>query len=129
MPAIFTPKVVTANALLERRRGLPDPRRHMVQAPLTDADVLTDEADAQIRLIDASARTSEVVGVYLADVAPDAKGPQPTHFREAFRMRGPSNYPPRQTVRGTLMYRYTDFDAAFVADAQRPVPRTGGAPH
>jgi hypothetical protein len=60
---------------------------------LADADVLTDEADAQIRLIDASTRTSEVVGVYLADVSPGKSGPEPTHFREAFRMRGPSNYP------------------------------------
>lgn len=92
MPAIFTPKVITANALLEGDVV------YLTQDDtwtrnLKDADVLTDEADAQIRLIDASARLSEVVGVYLADVSPDAKGPKPTHFREAFRMRGPSNYP------------------------------------
>lgn len=92
MPAKFTPKVVTANALLEGDVVYLTPAdtwsRH-----LRDAEVLTDEADAQIRLIDASARTDEVVGVYLADVRPEAKGPKPTHFREAFRMSGPSNYP------------------------------------
>ena len=92
MPAIFTPKVITANALLEGDVVYLTQddtwSRH-----LADADVLTDEADAQIRLIDASARTDEVVGVYLADVKPGKSGPEPTHFREAFRMRGPSNYP------------------------------------
>ncbi len=92
MPAKFTPKVVTANALLEGDVV------YLTEADtwsrtLQEAEVLTDEADAQIRLIDASARTGEVVGVYLADVAPDEKGPKPTHFREAFRMSGPSNYP------------------------------------
>jgi hypothetical protein len=92
MPAIFTPKVITANALLEGDVVYLTQddtwSRH-----LADADVLTDEADAQIRLIDASARTSEVVGVYLADVSPGKSGPEPTHFREAFRMRGPAHYP------------------------------------
>lgn len=54
---------------------------------------MTDEAHAQLRLIEASARQSEVVGVYLADMTPGANGPEPTHFREAFRRTGPSNYP------------------------------------
>ena len=92
MPAPFTPKVVTANALLDGDvvyltaddRWSPS---------LSEAEVLTDEADAQIRLIDASARVSEVVGVYLADVKLEGAAPKPTHFRETFRTRGPSNYP------------------------------------
>jgi len=34
-----------------------------------------------------------VVGIYLADMEPGADGtPQPVHFREAFRAKGPSNY-------------------------------------
>lgn len=53
---------------------------------------MTDEAHAQVRLVEASARHSEVVGVYLADMKPGADGPEPTHFREAFRRTGPSNY-------------------------------------
>ena len=91
MPAIFTPKVVTANALLDGDVVYltADDRW---SPTLTEAEVLTDEADAQIRLIDASRRVSEVVGVYLADVKPCKSGPKPTHFREAFRMTGPSNY-------------------------------------
>lgn len=92
MPATFTPKVVTANALLEGDVV------YLTDADtwsrnLEQAEVLTDEADAQIRLIDASARVDEVVGVYLADVGPGEKGPEPAHFREAFRATGPSNYP------------------------------------
>lgn len=91
MPAIFTPKVITANALLEGDVV------YLTEADtwsrrLQDAEILTDEADAQIRLIDASARTGEVVGVYLADVTP-GKTLKPAHFREAFRAKGPSNYP------------------------------------
>ena len=34
-----------------------------------------------------------VVGPYLADVMIAANGPTPTHFREVFRTRGPSNRP------------------------------------
>lgn len=36
----------------------------------------------------------EVVGIYLVDARLDTAGrAAPAHFREAFRMRGPSNYP------------------------------------
>ncbi|SMX36367.1 hypothetical protein MAA8898_00845 [Maliponia aquimaris] len=55
--------------------------------------MLTDEAHAQLRLVEASARQAEVVGVYLADMTAGSGGPKPTHFREAFRRTGPSNYP------------------------------------
>lgn len=87
----FTPKVVTANALLEgdvvylteADTWTPD---------LTQAELITDEAHAQLRLLDAGARSAEVVGVYLADVTPSETGPRPVHFREAFRATGPSNY-------------------------------------
>jgi len=92
MPAIFTPKVVTANDLLMGDvvylTADDTWSRHM-----SEAEVLTDEADAQIRLIDASTRTFEVVGVYLADVSTTDADPKPTHFRETFRTKGPSNYP------------------------------------
>ena len=33
-----------------------------------------------------------MVGAYLADAQPGPDGPEPVHFREAFRTRGPSNY-------------------------------------
>ncbi|QUJ77462.1 DUF2849 domain-containing protein [Sulfitobacter albidus] len=88
MPKAFKPSVVTANALLEGDvvyMGASGWVRDLAQA-----EVLTDEADADIRLIEAQAQADTVVGVYLAEVDPD--GPTPTHFREAFRAKGPSNY-------------------------------------
>ncbi|NNE52531.1 MAG: DUF2849 domain-containing protein [Sulfitobacter sp.] len=90
MPKPFTPKIVTANALLEG---------DVIYQTLTgwsrrieEAEVLTDEAHADLRLIEASAQTREVIGAYLAEVELDGSRPRPAHFREAFRARGPSNY-------------------------------------
>ena len=59
---------------------------------LADAEILTDEAHADLRLIEGSQQIADVVGVYLMDVALDGTAPQTTHFREAFRAKGPSNY-------------------------------------
>ena len=36
--------------------------------------------------------SDEIVGAYLADATSGPNGPEPVHFREAFRTRGPSNY-------------------------------------
>ena len=90
MPKPFTPKVVTANALLEG--DVIYQTETGWTRDLTQAEVLTDEAHADLRLIEASQQTGDVVGVYLADVALSDDGPQPTHFREDFRATGPSNY-------------------------------------
>ncbi len=87
----FSPKVVTGNALLEGDVIYLTESDSWTR-DLSAAEVLTDEAHAQLRLLDAQARASEIVGAYLADVAPGIGGPQPTHFREAFRRTGPSNY-------------------------------------
>ena len=91
MPKPFAPKVVTANALIEGDVVYLAADDAWVR-DLAQAEILTDEAVAQVRLLEASARAHEAVGVYLADVAPGATGPQPTHFREDFRRTGPSNY-------------------------------------
>ncbi len=87
----FTPKVVTANDL---RIGdviylTADDRwsRHH-----HEAELIEDEAHAQLRLLHAAAQRNLVVGPYLADAKQGPNGPEPTHFREAFRTRGPSNY-------------------------------------
>ncbi|WP_151719276.1 DUF2849 domain-containing protein [Gemmobacter serpentinus] len=89
--ARFTPKVVTANALVEgdvvyltadNRWS----RRHQ------EAEYLDDEAHAQLRLLYAMGQGKIVVGAYLADAKPGPNGPEPAHFREVFRTRGPSNY-------------------------------------
>ncbi|MEO9682618.1 MAG: DUF2849 domain-containing protein [Tateyamaria sp.] len=90
MPKAFTPKVITANHLLagdviyKTATGW--------SRDLADAEVLTEEADADLRLIEASQQVDEIVGAYLADVAIENGTPTPTHFREDFRATGPSNY-------------------------------------
>jgi hypothetical protein len=92
MPRAFTPKVVTANALIEGDVVYLTEDDHWARH-LSEAEVITDEAHAQLRQLQAEAQTETVVGVYLADVTPGAQGPEPTHFREDFRRTGPSNYP------------------------------------
>ena len=87
----FTPKVVTANALLEGDTVWLTADDRWTRR-MSEAELIEDEAHAQLRLLDAEARAAEVVGAYLADAAPGPDGPEPVHFREAFRTRGPSNY-------------------------------------
>ena len=86
----FSAKVVTANDLLEG--DVIYQTQSGWTRDLADAEVLTDEADADLRLIDAAQQHSTVVGAYLADVANDSGAPTPKHFREDFRATGPSNY-------------------------------------
>ena len=86
----FTPKVVTANLLRDGDVVYLD-RNDAWVLDLAQADVLTDEADAQVRLVEAD-DPSVVVGVYLADVEITSDGPRPTHFREDFRATGPTNH-------------------------------------
>jgi hypothetical protein len=91
MPRPFTPKVVTANALLQGdvvylTHDGEWTRRH------AEAELIEDAGLADLRLLDAEARGHEVVGAYLADAQPGPHGPEPVHFREVFRTRGPSNH-------------------------------------
>jgi hypothetical protein len=88
----FTPKVVTANALFEGDVVYLAEDDSWVRDHL-QAELLESEAHAQLRLLEARGRESEVVGPYLADAAPGPSGPEPVQFREAIRTRGPSNYP------------------------------------
>jgi hypothetical protein len=90
MSRAFTPKVITANDLLAGDviylTADDQWSRHHAQAELIE-----DEAHGQLRLLDAQ-RNKTAVGVYLADARRGTDGPEPVHFREAFRTRGPSNY-------------------------------------
>lgn len=93
MARAFTPKVVTANDLLEGDVIYLAPdgswSRHHDEAKLFE-----DEAEANAALADAQKQADKLVGAYLADARPGPGGkPEPVHFREAFRTRGPSNYP------------------------------------
>lgn len=92
MPAKFKPQIVTANDLLEgdvvywtrEHNWTREHSKAWVSASLEDAAQMLELANKDQHL---------VVGPYLADVELDAEGiPQPAHFREAFRTRGPSNY-------------------------------------
>lgn len=87
----FTAKVVTANRLIEGDVVYltADDRWTMHHH---EAELITDEAHAQMRLLYGAAQRLYVVGAYLADARMGPNGPEPTHFREAFRTRGPSNY-------------------------------------
>ncbi|MEL6960131.1 MAG: DUF2849 domain-containing protein [Pseudomonadota bacterium] len=91
MPKKFTDKVITANRLLEGDAvwftALGD-----WSPDMKDAELLTDEGHAELRLLEAQAQAHLIAGAYLADAKAGPDGPEPTHFREAFRTRGPSNY-------------------------------------
>jgi hypothetical protein len=91
MKARFVPKVVTGNDLLQGDVVYltADDRwtRHHNEAELID-----DEAHADVRLLAATSVAPEVVGIYLADAQSGSDGPEPVHFREVFRTKGPSNY-------------------------------------
>jgi hypothetical protein len=87
----YTPKVVTANDL---RIGdvvylTADNRWSRLHA---EAELICEEDHANTRLAFATAQRLAIVGAYLADAKAGPNGPEPTHFREAFRTRGPSNY-------------------------------------
>ena len=84
------PQVVTANHLLEGDVIYLTADREWSR-DLADAGVV-DGDEATTLLAFAEAQVDEVVGAYLFDVDISSGSPQPTHFREAFRTRGPSNY-------------------------------------
>lgn len=86
----FTPKVVTGNALIEGDVIYMTADDDWTR-DLAKAELLTDEATARLRLLMAEGQPDQVVGVYLADAIPGANGPEPVHFREDFRRKGPSN--------------------------------------
>lgn len=91
MPRAFTPKVVTANALLAGD-AVWFTADDTWSGDIHEAEVLEDEAHADLRLLEAQAQKDKIAGAYLADVKRGPHGPEPVHFREAFRTRGPSNY-------------------------------------
>lgn len=91
MPRPFKPKVVTANDLLEGDVVYLTAQDAWTRC-LSEAELILDEAHAQLRLLHAEQQGNIVVGAYLADMLAGASGPEPVHFREDFRRTGPSNY-------------------------------------
>ncbi|EEW25737.1 DUF2849 domain-containing protein [Rhodobacter ferrooxidans] len=88
----FTPKVVTGNALIEGDVVYLTVDNRWTRSH-AEAELIEDEAHAQLRLLHGASQRQLVVGAYLADARRGPNGPEPAHFREAFRTRGPSNYP------------------------------------
>ena len=91
MSYTFTPKVVTANALL-KGDAVWLTEADTWTRDIREAELLTDEAHADLRLLEGQSHAAEIAGAYLADAKSSDSGPAPTHFREDFRTRGPSNY-------------------------------------
>ncbi len=88
----FHPKVVTANRLIEGDVVYLNASHDWV-TDLHDALYITDETQANAMLATAQAQKNIVAGAYLADMILTDGIPAPAHFREAFRAKGPSNYP------------------------------------
>ena len=88
----YTPKVVSANHLIEGDAVWLTPDDRWTR-DMAEAELIEDEAVAQLRLLFAKGQPSVVVGAELVDAVKGADGgPVPTHFREAFRTHGPTNY-------------------------------------
>ena len=88
----FRPCVLTANDLFDGDVVYLDPDGAWTRC-LSAACLFEDEAEANRCLAEAEAQEDAVIGPYLADAAPGGhQGPEPVHFREAFRATGPSNY-------------------------------------
>lgn len=91
MARAFTPKVLTANRLLEGDVVYYSASGDWVTSH-DDALFLDDETRANEVLALANTLSETLVGAYLADARLEGGKPIPTHFREEFRTRGPSNY-------------------------------------
>jgi len=88
----FKPKIVSANDLLAGDVVYVD-RAGGWTRNLGEAAVAESEAAVEA-LMAAADQPAKVVGPYLVEVAVDENGrPAPSHFREKFRDRGPSNRP------------------------------------
>ena len=88
----FIPQIVTANDLLlgdavYLTKSGAWSRLH------SEAHVANSNEQAHTMLAHAKSQSDRIIGAYLANVVINDDGiPEPEHFREAFRTRGPSNY-------------------------------------
>ena len=92
MAKAFTPKVVTANDLLEGDVIYLTADKTWTRLH-SEAEFFVDQKQANEALAFAQSQAERLVGAYLANAQMSEDGkPEPTHFREVFRTRGPSNY-------------------------------------
>ena len=91
MPRPVFDQIITANALLEGDVAYFTAADTWTR-DIQQAEVFSDEAIAQVHLIEAMAQTNTIVGAYLMPIQDTKNGHAPTHFREEFRTHGPSHY-------------------------------------
>ena len=82
-------QVITANLLREGHVVWLTPEGGWSR-DLASAQCFAGRPAAEAALARAEAQTDVVVGAYLASMRPTPAGPEPVHFREAFRRAGPS---------------------------------------
>ena len=92
MARSFPPSVLTGNRLREGDAVWLTPGGSWTTV-MTQAELFTDEARATARMAEVKRTDLDVVGIYLVAAELGPNGPQPVHFREEFRTKGPSNYP------------------------------------
>lgn len=90
MPRPFTPKVITANDLIEGDVIYMSQDGSWVR-DICLAWLIHDETEAATQLALTHTQPEIAVGPYLADAVQSPTGPAPKHFREVFRAKGPSN--------------------------------------
>lgn len=95
VPTPARPAVLTANDLRMGHSVWRDAAGGWTADPKAAA-LFTDEADADLALLTAMGQSDRVVGAYLVEARRGPQGPEPTHFREAFRQHGPTNYPAKE---------------------------------
>lgn len=90
MAKAFPPKIVSANDLMDGDVVYLTPQGTWSRQ-ITDSAVAQDEPAADVLLAEGEKRQDLIVGAYLLDVAIGKDGaPSPTHFREKYRLNGPS---------------------------------------
>ncbi|MCI5075619.1 DUF2849 domain-containing protein [Oricola sp.] len=88
----YKPRVVTANDLFEGDTVYFTASQSWSRDH-AEAIVAWSQDAAETLLAAAETQQDKVVGPYLAETVMDEHNrPQPVHFREVFRTRGPSNY-------------------------------------
>jgi len=93
MAKFSQPQIISANDLLMGDVVYLDGESNWTPL-LRNAAVATSEEAANALLVKATPQQDKVVGPYLLNVTIDDDGlPFPSHFREKFRDRGPSNRP------------------------------------
>lgn len=86
----FAPKIVSANDLMDGDVVYLT-ERNTWSRKISEATIANDEEAAVALLVRGEARQDLIVGAYLVDIAlGEDKLPRPTHFREKFRLHGPS---------------------------------------